>query len=57
MSFIIAGIKKKSATSATKIAHAVKTPKSNILFICENVKTRKPSASTIDVKVIALPVP
>jgi len=49
ISFIIAGIRKKSAKSATKIAHAVNTPKSNMLFIWEKVRTRNPSARTMDV--------
>jgi len=55
--FIIAGIRKKSASNATSIALAVKIPKSNMLFICEKVSTKNPSAKTIEVKVIALPVP
>ena len=54
---MIAGIKKKSAKSATKISLAVNTPKSNILYLYENVRTKNPRASTIDVSVIALPVP
>ena len=57
INFIIAGIRKKSANRATKIALAVSTPKSNMLFICEKVSTKNPSARTIEVKVIALPVP
>ncbi len=51
ISFIIAGTKKKSASSATKIALAVSTPKLKILLIVAVVNTKNPNDDTI-----ALPV-
>ena len=54
---MIAGTKKKSARRATKIAITVNTPKLNMLLIVAVVNTKNPIDRTIEVTVIARPVP